>query len=48
MTYNLLSISGRITEIIVAKPAAFARFEIISRPRKLSELRDAKNIDSRL
>ena len=41
---NLLSISGRITEIIVAKPAAFARFEIISRPRKLSKSIDDKNL----
>lgn len=32
-TYSsMLSISGLIVEIIVAKPAAFARFDIISRP----------------
>uniref|UniRef100_A0A8W7PCR1 Uncharacterized protein n=1 Tax=Anopheles coluzzii TaxID=1518534 RepID=A0A8W7PCR1_ANOCL len=32
-TYSsMLSMSGRIVEIIVASPAAFARFEMISRP----------------
>uniref|UniRef100_A0A1A9UHZ7 Uncharacterized protein n=1 Tax=Glossina austeni TaxID=7395 RepID=A0A1A9UHZ7_GLOAU len=36
-TYSsILSISGRIVEIIVAKPAALAKFEIISRPSTLA------------